>query len=260
MTGQRGLRRKFAILEYDSSPHGIVQPSHVVKSIDVSPHCVLCFFHEVIQELVVAGVAKQIHALESTAGPQPVYEILNGDRRVTVIHPGVGAPMAALTLEKALALGCRKFIAVGGAGVLDGRAEVGRIIVPNAAVRDEGTSFHYMAPSREVGPSPKAVAAIESTLREVGLDYLLGKTWTTDAFFRETPARVALRKQEGCLTVEMEASALFAVACHRQVVLGQILYAGDVVRADKTWDPRNWQHASCRGRLLWLAIRACLLL
>jgi hypothetical protein len=58
----------------------------------------------------------------------------------------------------------------------------------------------------------------------------------------------------------MEASALFAVACHRQVVLGQILYAGDVVRADKTWDPRNWQHASCRGRLLWLAIRACLLL
>jgi purine-nucleoside phosphorylase len=104
------------------------------------------------------------------------------------------------------------------------------------------------------------VEAIESTLREDGLDYLLGKTWTTDAFFRETPARVALRRQEGCLTVEMEASALFAVACHRQVVLGQILYAGDVVRADKTWDPRNWQHASCRGRLLWLAIRACLLL
>jgi len=92
MTGQRGLRRKFAILEYDSSPHGIVQPSHVVKSIDISPHCVLCFFHEVIQELVVAGVAKQIHALESTAGPQPVYEILNGDRRVTVIHPGWARP------------------------------------------------------------------------------------------------------------------------------------------------------------------------
>ena len=255
-----GDRRKFAILEYDSSPRGIVQPSHVVKPIDVSPHCVLCFFHEVIQELVAAGLAKQIHALETTAGPQPVYEILTGDRRVTVIHPGVGAPMAALTMEKALALGCRKFIVVGGAGVLDGRAEVGRIIVPNAAVRDEGTSFHYLPPSREVRPSPEAVTAIESILREDRLDYLLGKTWTTDAFFRETPARVALRKQEGCLTVEMEASALFAVARHRQVVLGQILYAGDVVCADKTWDPRNWQHASCHGSLLSLAVRACLLL
>jgi len=102
-------------------------------------------------------------------------------------------------------------------------------VVPVSAVRDEGTSYHYLSPAREVEPSPRAVSAIKLVLERHKVPYITGKTWTTDGFFRETPGKVELRRSEGCLTVEMEAAAFFAVARFRGVTLGQVLYGGDDV-------------------------------
>ena len=83
-----------------------------------------------------------------------------------------------------------------------------------------------------------------------------GTTWTTDAFFRETPAKVIRRREQGCITVEMEASAMFAAAAFRGVVYGQLLYAGDDVSASE-WDHRDWEkQQSARDRLLDLALDA----
>lgn len=84
--------------------------------------------------------------------------------------------------------------------------DAGHILVPRAAVRDEGASYHYMPPSRDVEASPEGVAAIERVLTSHGRDYTVGKTWTTDGIYRETPDKVALRRSEGCITVEMEAA------------------------------------------------------
>src|SRR4029079_18210299 len=137
--------------------------------------------------------------------------------------------LAATFLEELIALGCTRFIACGGAGALDRDRAVGHIIVPTAAVRDEGPSYHYRPAGREVVPSPAALAAIEATLRARNIDYRRAKTWTTDAPYRETRAKVARRREEGCATVEMEAAALFAVAQMRGVDFGQLLYAGDDV-------------------------------
>jgi purine-nucleoside phosphorylase len=90
--------------------------------------------------------------------------------------------------------------------------------------------------------------------------YLTGKTWTTDAIYRETPDKIALRRDEGCLSVEMEAAAFFAVAQFRGVTFAQILYGGDDLSAE-SWDSRHWQHqASVREKLFWLAAEACLML
>ena len=135
---------------------------------------------------------------------------------------------------------------------------MGHIIVPVSAVRDEGTSYHYLPPAREVEASPAGIAAIERTLQARGVPYMLGKTWTTDAIFRETPAKVQLRKSEGCLTVEMEAAAFFAVAQFRGVTFAQMLYGGDDVSGTE-WDARGWnKRMSVRERLFWLAAEACL--
>jgi uridine phosphorylase len=80
-----------------------------------------------------------------------------------------------------------------------------------------------------------------------------GKTWTTDGFYRETRPKMARRVAEGCITVEMEAAACFAVAAFRGVRFGQILYAGDDLSGD-LWDERAWvRHASGREQLFWLA-------
>ena len=157
-----------------------------------------------------------------------------------------------------IARGCRKFIACGGCGVLDQQIAVGHLIVPTAAVRDEGTSYHYLPASREVNASPEGVSAIERVLQKRQVEYLLSKTWTTDAIYRETPARAAQRRSEGCLTVEMEAAAFFAVAQFRKVTFAQILYGGDAV-IPGAWDGRGWDtHSSLRQRLFWLAAEACL--
>ncbi len=108
--------------------------------------------------------------------------------------------------------------------------------------------------------SPAGVATIERTLQAHKAPYILGKTWTTDAFFRETPAKVQMRQAEGCLAVEMEAAAFFAVAQFRGVTCAQMLYGGDDVSGIE-WDHRDWfARTSVREQLFWLAAEACLTL
>ena len=166
--------------------------------------------------------------------------------------------MAAGFLEELIARGCRKFIACGGAGVLNREIAVGHIIVPSAAIRDEGTSYHYLPPAREVEATPAAVAAIEAVLTRNKHNYLVAKTWTTDAIYRETVDKIKRRREEGCLAVEMEAAAFFAVAKFRGVAFGQILYGGDDISGTE-WDSRHWDRQVCvREQLFWLAAEACL--
>ncbi len=246
------------IIEFDPSPTAVLEPSRIISPIDIPPHAVLCFFHEVVSKLVSMHRARQIWTLRSEIGTHPVYELIVNEKPVVVFQPGVGAPLSAAFLEEVIALGCRKFIACGGAGVLDPSIAVGHILVPTSAVRDEGTSYHYLPPGREVSADPQAVLAIQSTLDQHHVPYLLIKTWTTDAIYRETQDKVQLRKSEGCLAVEMEASAFFAVSQFRQVQFGQILYGGDDVSAED-WDSRDWDsHTSIREKLFWLAADACL--
>ncbi len=236
----------------------IIEPARVYRPIDIAEHCVLCFFPEVIRELGREGAkSRHIHTGESEAGDYPVYELDYGGRRLAILSPAVGAPTAAARMEHMIALGCRKFIACGGAGVLHSGIQVGDIVVPNSAVRDEGTSYHYLKPAREVAPTPRALAAIESVLRENHHAYVRGKTWTTDAVYRETRARMKRRRREGCVVVEMEAAAFFAVARFRRVECAQILYGGDSL-AGRQWNARGWNRHAMRERLFHLAAEACL--
>jgi nucleoside phosphorylase len=94
-------------------------------------------------------------------------------------------------------------------------------------------------------------------LRENNHNYVRGKTWTTDGIYRETRARMNRRKREGCVVVEMEAAAFFAVAHYRRVECAQILYGGDSL-AGRRWNPRRWNRHAVRERLFHLAAEACL--
>lgn len=217
-----------------------------------------CFFREVIDKFAQEGQTKIIAHQQWEDIDRPLYEMEIEGERLAVIHPGVGAPLAAALLEEIIARGCHKIIACGGAGVLDRELAVGHLLIPTVAVRDEGTSFHYLPPGREVTAHPRAIEAIEMTLQRNEVSYLLTKTWTTDGPYRETPEKIKLRRAEGCLTVEMEAAAFFAVAQFRGIPFGQILYAGDDV-SGSAWDQREWQsRLDVRERLFWLAAEACL--
>jgi uridine phosphorylase len=246
--------KRYPILEFDPAHKAVLEPSEHIDKMDIPDCCVVCFFQDVITRLLEAGKITLVDESHSEMAIHPIYRL--NDRPVTLFHPGVGAPLAVGLLEEAIARGCTKFIVCGGCGVLDKEIAVGHLIVPTSAVRDEGTSYHYLAPDREAEPHPAALAAIRQVLDAHAIPYLTGKTWTTDAFYRETPNKVATRKAEGCLTVEMEAASLFAAAGFRKVILGQILYGGDAVIPGE-WDGRAWNHRkSIREDLFWLAVEA----
>lgn len=244
------------LLEFDPTREAIIEPGKLIQPRDVPEHCVICFFAEVIAWLQDNYPVRVIAHSKSEIGLHPLYELDYEGQRLAFFHPGIGAPLAVGLLEEMIALGCRKFIACGGCGVLDQDIAVGHLLLPVAAIRDEGTSYHYLPPSREVEADLHAVDVLENVLRQHGLDYLRTKTWTTDAIYRETHAKAATYRAEGCLAVEMEAAAFFAVAKFRGVPFGQLLYGGDAVIAEG-WDGRDWEsRMDIRRNLFWLAAEA----
>jgi uridine phosphorylase len=251
----------YPILEFDATPTAIIEPGKILKRRENMPErVVFCFFQKAIEAACGAEKSVILMHLGSEIGSNPVYLLEHGGETIAVIHPGVGAPLAAAFLEETIALGGGKFIAVGGAGVLDSKIDVGHVIIPTAAIRDEGTSYHYLPPSREVEANQNAVQAIVSTLQNHNIPHDLGKTWTTDAIYRETPDKVKKRRDEGAITVEMETAAFFAVAQFRGVQFGQMLYGGDDLGGAE-WDGRDWdnQHTT-REKLFWLAVESVLAL
>src|SRR4051794_40688650 len=113
------MTASYPILEFDPTPEAMIEPKHVHTKKDVPERAVVCFFQEVIAKLLASHDARLLHNLSSEIGLHPIYEITFRDQRLAVFHPGVGAPLAAGLLEEVIAVGCRKFVACGGCGVLD---------------------------------------------------------------------------------------------------------------------------------------------
>jgi len=90
--------------------------------------------------------------------------------------PGIGAPIAAAILEELIALGCRRFVACGSGGVLIPELKRGTVVIPDSAVRDEGTSYHYLPPSRTVEMNPLVVTKLENVLKKHHINYETGKS------------------------------------------------------------------------------------
>jgi len=248
------IRNEIALFEFDPSPDAVINPSIHRPRLGFPERAVMCWFGDVVRERTT-GI-EPVHQVPFEHGDHPICVVSHAGIEVALISPGVGAPAAVTSLEVAISLGATKIIGCGGAGIVRAGFDVGHVIVPTGAIRDEGTSYHYAPPEAEVRPHPRAVAAIDAVLGEAGVPHDRGLTWTTDAFFRETLDKVSRRREQGCITVEMEAAAMFAAAAFRGVVYGQLLYAGDDVSAAE-WDHRHWEsQGGARNRLLDLAFEA----
>ncbi len=248
------MKKEYPILEFDLSEKAIINASEHIKNIAPPENCVLCFFGEVVRKVCQEHKAEVVKRFRWECGTFTLFKALYNKEPFAFMHCGVGAPQAASHIEELSATGCTSFIACGGAGVLDSSKKVGHIVVPYSAIRDEGTSYHYLSPSRTVEADSSVVNAICKTLDSLSVEYEKAITWTTDAPYRETKEKISLRKAEGALTVEMECAAFMAVAKFRNVKFGQLLYCGDDVSGEK-WDVRGWhKKASLREKLFWLAV------
>lgn len=252
------LNEEFPILEFDPDKDAIIRPYNLVKKMDIPERCIITFFAEEMQKIIEEYPSKVIEYFKCDAFRIPIYEIDYNGERIALIQAMVGAPVAARQIEDLTQRGCNKFIVCGDCGVLNKDIVAGHLIIPTSAIRDEGTSYHYIEPSREIEMDEEVVKTLETVLNRNNIPYIKTKTWTTDAFFRETKEKTLMRKQEGCLVVEMEASAYMAVAKFNNVKLGQILYAGDNLDGEM-WDRRKSQDKK-NGReiLLNIAIESCI--
>lgn len=247
------VKNKYPICEFDTSKNPIIHPSNFLTK-SLPQKCVITFFRKELDQFVAENHLPVIGHLNSEVFDIPIYEYVYGEEKLCITMAFCGAPGAAVTLEELHAMGCKTFIICGGAGALTKDSKVGEIIVPVSAVRDEGTSYHYLEPSREIECHKETVEMVISCLKQMGIPFTTGKTWTSDAIYRETPAMVELRRNEGCITVEMEAAAFFAVAKYYNLPLAQLLYAGDDVSGE-VWDSRNWNtQKNVRYHLLSSAI------
>ncbi len=228
------LKNKYPICEFDTSKNPMIHPANFLAK-SLPEKCVITFFRKELDRFVAENNLPIIAYLNSEVFDIPIYEYVYGADRLCITMAFCGAPGAAVSLEELHAMGCKKFIICGGAGALTKDSRVGEIIIPVSAVRDEGTSYHYL----EIECHKETVETVVSCLKQMGIPFKTGKTWTSDAIYRETPDMIELRRNEGCITVEMEAAAFFAVSQYYNIPLAQLLYAGDDVSGEE-WDSRNW--------------------
>lgn len=251
-------QKQFPILEFDTERKTHVNSSHKYKLIEnLSEYAVLCFFPEAIEKIVKYYPNKIVDYINAPGIKSPIYEINYNNQKIVLTQAFLGSPMAAGQIENLCSLGCTKIIACGVCGVLE-NLDVGHLIIPTSAIRDEGTSYHYIAPNREIETNKLAVKAIEEILTKSKIPFVKGKTWTTDAIYRETIAKTNLRKKEGCIAVEMETSAFIAASEYLDITFGQILYSGDNLALDQ-WEHRDYNSLlDIREMVLRLSIDACL--
>lgn len=220
---------------FDIEKRALIHPEDVCqksqKKLDV---CIINFSYKIMNALIEDQLLELLDdsTIQSISCPYPVY--VYKDTKIGVVKTTVGAPITAGLIEEiGYAFSCTKFVLFGSCGGLDKTISANKIIVPTAAYRDEGLSYHYVPANDYIQiENYEIVSSILDTLK---IEYVLGKTWTTDAFYRETTKRFLKRKEEGCIAVEMEVSACQAVTKFKGYQFYCFLYRADNLDSSQ-WD------------------------
>ncbi len=226
----------YPILEFDDHDDVFIKPHFNVQYLPKVENLIITFFKEVVNELL-ENKAIEVYMHLKGENDYTFYKFVNDD--TLIFHGGIGGPLCGGMMEEAIAMGIKRILFCGGGGILK-QMPVGHCIVIDSAIRDEGTSYHYAKPSREMVVDPNIVHTLDQGLNRLNVPHVVGKTWTTDAFYRETKDRVQRRREEGAILVEMEQASLIAIAQFRKVKYGAICYAGDDLTSD-VWDSRQWK-------------------
>lgn len=228
------------LLDEFENEEAIIDPSIIIKPIPNFPEVVVSIFsHYLFDEIVSTfNLTNVIGHTKDVDGIWPIYELIYKGKRIGFSKARLGGPACAGTGEEIISMGAKTLILLGNCGVLDRTIEDCGIIIPTSAIRDEGTSYHYLPASDEIEVNQKYLKLFEEILEEHHYSYVTGKTWTTDAFYRETKSKMERRKKAGAITVEMECASMAAMCQYRHVDFFQFLYAGDNLDND-TWDVRS---------------------
>lgn len=228
------------ILDFDKNPHAVLEPNHDQAPFHFHSRLLYAFVpKENIDSFLDKHLHRSIGEFDSVSFAPKIYEVQVDNKFFTLCQAPLGAPAATQLLDWLISYGVKQVLTIGTAGALNDLPENEMFLVKRA-IRDEGTSFHYMEPGQFVDLDRDFFKQVEKALSELNLDYDEITTWTTDGFFRETPKKVAQFKQLGASTVEMECAALAACAQFRNVDFAQILFTADTLADMENYDERDW--------------------
>ncbi len=242
-------RHHIPILEYDDNPHAVLEPDHERLALDLPQVMVFPFLGDEVDNYALRENLPVLGTFKTITKYFPVYRV---NQRICLCQAPLGSSASVQFMDWCIGYGVRKIITAGSCGALVHLPE-NAFLVPTKAMRDEGTSYHYLPADRYVETSPAVRQVIEAVLTEKGLPYTECVTWTTDGFYRETEALVASRRDEGCSVVEMECAGLAACAQFRRVHFGQLLYTADSLANAAAYEERDWGKAS-----MGTALQLCL--
>ena len=217
--------------EYDETLNSTFDPYEVENVIEGFPKTgVTCFSKKLFDQLVSRFGGVEIALSSNGNGKSPIYKINYDGKDLALFMSRVGAPACIVQYEELFAMGLERIIVFGTCGVLDKSIDDLAVIIPDSAIRDEGTSYHYLKSAREITVNPKYKKEFIKLLKEHNYSYVTGKVWTRK--------KVLARKEEGCICVDMECSAISALAKFRDKEVFQFFYAADNLDSAK-WDKRS---------------------
>ena len=233
------IKNEIPILEYDDSSSEVITPNHDCEDLVLPEKCLFAFLGDVVHEYAEKNEATVAETLITVSHDINIYVMKDGDEEICLVQSPIGAAAATQVMDTLVTCGCEKVIAVGSCGVLKDLPE-NAFIVPTRALRDEGTSYHYLPASRYIELDEKPIAVIEETFKKHNLPFVTCTTWSTDGFFRETKDMVKYRLEEGCSVVEMECAALAACCRKRGSEFGQFLFTADSLADVHEYDARDF--------------------
>lgn len=240
------------------SPSALLREARRQKRLataNVPPACILDPDGDILRRLKSAGEAKRLDTWPCYH--TDLYTFSLAGETVGIIGCVVGAPFAVLIAEELFACGCRHLLSVTSAGQIVAASTPPYFVVIDRALRDEGTSYHYAAPSEFADADPRLVAKVTKALSAEGLPALVGPSWTTDAPFRETAEAIKAARTKGILAVEMETAALYAFARARAVSVLCLAHVTNTMGlADRDFEKGDSDGTTDALRVLEIATKA----
>jgi purine-nucleoside phosphorylase len=180
-----------------------------------------------------------------------VYLLKRTQGRVAVLgNFGIGAPAITSIADELMAWGVKHLAILSLAGGLQPGLAPGSIVIADRAIRDEGTSYHYLPPGKDVQASSSLVSAISAALHMRGLPVTVGAVWSTDAPYRETREEADFYRGEGVQAVDMESAGLFAAAQVRGAQATSVFVIGDSLAGPRWSGPPNMRMLHLRLKSL----------
>ena len=230
---------------FDSEGESLVKPREMVRlftrahgvnerDLSLPPLAIVSFSPRVLRTLVQTAGGRKLNPWHGRN--HSLYVADTHDRPLLLAQSPYGAPGSAILLEEVFAFGVRRVVFVGYCGSIQEDIGIGEIVLPTRAIREEGTSYHYLPPADVCGPDDVLASRLDQWLQGHGVVGRKGSVWTTDALYRETKTKVTKYRADGVFAVDMETAAMLAVGKVRMRSVVGVLLVSDRLSSG-VWAP-----------------------